>query len=363
VHAPGDDADRVLIVGSGIACSYGVLSHQVGLGGHFARQLSERTGRGSDVDLTVDSHIDARVALEVVAAARPARYDAIVLVIGGLEAVQLRPPSQWRRDLDAVLDRIEAHAGQHTETFVIGVPPVGRVVQLPRFAKRAVDRRIVANTEEAIRACAQRACATFIPFEPRLTDLMREHDRTTYEEWGSLIAAGVAERFEANAARRRAVESVDEFERASAVELLGVIGSEDDARLIQITESARALFGVATSSVNFIDENRQWVQALAGEVRDDVPRTDAICDVTIRTPGALVINDALAHPKFRELPMVREGRVRFYAGYPIEAANGMRVGALCLTDPKPRAFDRSDEALLRELALRVQAVLRQGASA
>jgi GAF domain-containing protein len=76
-----------------------------------------------------------------------------------------------------------------------------------------------------------------------------------------------------------------------------------------------------------------------------------------------VINDALAHPEFRELPMVRSGRVRFYAGHPIEAPNGMRVGALCLTDPTPRAFDRSDEALLRELALRVQAALRQGATA
>jgi GAF domain-containing protein len=61
--------------------------------------------------------------------------------------------------------------------------------------------------------------------------------------------------------------------------------------------------------------------------------------------------------------MVLDGRVRFYAGYPIEAPNGMRIGALCLTDPTPRSFNRADEALLRELALRVQAVLRQGASA
>ena len=61
--------------------------------------------------------------------------------------------------------------------------------------------------------------------------------------------------------------------------------------------------------------------------------------------------------------MVAEGRVRFYAGYPVEAPNGMRVGALCLTDPVPRAFSRADEALLRELALRVQALLREGAAA
>jgi GAF domain-containing protein len=192
---------------------------------------------------------------------------------------------------------------------------------------------------------------------------MRNRDRTTYEEWGSLVAAGVADRLESNADRARAVESVDERERVGALESLGVLDQPDDARFAQITDSARALFGVESASINFIDENRQWVMALSGTVREDVPRTDAICDVTITRPGAFVINDAIAHPRFRDLPMVREGRVRFYAGYPIEAPNGMRVGALCLTDPTPRAFSRADEALLRELAMRVQAVLRQGASA
>jgi GAF domain-containing protein len=363
VHAPGDDADRVLIVGSGIAVSYGVLSHSLGLGGHFARHLSERTGRGSDVELVVDSHVDARVALEAIERARPARFDAIVLFVGGVEAIQLRRASQWRRDLDAVLDLIETQSPDHTETFVVAVPPTGRVVQLPFYARRAVERRVDENNREAMDACAGRRCATFLPFEPRLGDLMSNHGRSTYEEWGSIIATGVADRFEANTARRRAVESIDELDRASALGALGVIDGEDDARLMQITDSARALFGVASASINFIDGHRQWVRALAGDVRDDVPRTDAICDVTIVKPGALVINDALAHPRFRDLPMVREGRVRFYAGHPIEAPNGMRVGALCLTDPTPRAFDRSDEALLRELALRVQAVLRHGAAA
>jgi GAF domain-containing protein len=75
------------------------------------------------------------------------------------------------------------------------------------------------------------------------------------------------------------------------------------------------------------------------------------------------VNDALAHPRLRTLPMVRDHRVRFYAGYPIETPNGIRIGALCLLDPLPRGFTRADEALLRELALRVQAALGHSAVA
>jgi len=49
--------------------------------------------------------------------------------------------------------------------------------------------------------------------------------------------------------------------------------------------------------------------------------------------------------------------VRFYAGYPLEAPEGVRVGALCVVDTKPRRFSPAEASLLRDLALRVQAVL------
>jgi GAF domain-containing protein len=58
--------------------------------------------------------------------------------------------------------------------------------------------------------------------------------------------------------------------------------------------------------------------------------------------------------------MVGTQQVRFYAGYPIEAPNGQRVGALCIVDTKPRRFSRKEAELLRELALRVQTLLWDG---
>jgi GAF domain-containing protein len=46
--------------------------------------------------------------------------------------------------------------------------------------------------------------------------------------------------------------------------------------------------------------------------------------------------------------------VRFYAGYPLEAPDGRRVGALCIVDTSPRSFSKREAALLRGLTLRVQ---------
>ena len=144
VHASGDEPHRVLVLGNGIAMSYGVLSHQIGFGGNLARQLAERTSRGSDVQLVVDVQLDARAALASLADVRPARFDAIVLTLGGAESVRLMPARAWRRDLDALLDRLVAETTS-TEMLLVEVPEIGRVVHVPEFARsshRAAHPRV-----------------------------------------------------------------------------------------------------------------------------------------------------------------------------------------------------------------------------
>jgi GAF domain-containing protein len=71
-----------------------------------------------------------------------------------------------------------------------------------------------------------------------------------------------------------------------------------------------------------------------------------------------VVEDASRDETFSGHPwVVGQDHVRFYAGYPLEAPEGARVGALCVVDTKPRQFSRTEAALLRELALRVQGLI------
>jgi diguanylate cyclase (GGDEF)-like protein len=52
-----------------------------------------------------------------------------------------------------------------------------------------------------------------------------------------------------------------------------------------------------------------------------------------------------------------DAHLRFYAGCPIQAPDGSRIGSLCLLDFQPRIFSVQDRELLRDLAKTVQAEL------
>ena len=54
---------------------------------------------------------------------------------------------------------------------------------------------------------------------------------------------------------------------------------------------------------------------------------------------------------FRSPLVTGAPHIRFYAGRPLSAPNGAKLGTLCLIDHKPRSFGDEDRALLHDLAL------------
>jgi serine phosphatase RsbU (regulator of sigma subunit) len=81
------------------------------------------------------------------------------------------------------------------------------------------------------------------------------------------------------------------------------------------------------------------------------PREESFCDHTIRTPGPLVVADARTDSRFSTNPSVTgDPNIRFYAGQPLAAPTGERIGALCLVDDRPRRLTDDQIDLLRVLA-------------
>ncbi|WP_235928264.1 SpoIIE family protein phosphatase, partial [Nesterenkonia haasae] len=114
------------------------------------------------------------------------------------------------------------------------------------------------------------------------------------------------------------------------------------------------------ASVNLIDRERQWSKSAMGFEAEDVPRQETFCDTTIQEPDSLVIEDLELYAPFADSRYVTGApNLRFYAGHPLEAPGGERVGALCLMDTKPRRLDEQDRQLLRDLARWVQTELAQ----
>jgi hypothetical protein len=110
------------------------------------------------------------------------------------------------------------------------------------------------------------------------------------------------------------------------------------------------VFGVQSAAVTLVDATTQHHTSQAGRELADGPRRTAFCDHTIRNDEPLVVEDALTDERFVDFPSVTSGQVRFYAGHPLTAPGGARVGALCVVDDQPRSFSEGDLAMLGELA-------------
>ncbi|MGD1066136.1 MAG: GAF domain-containing protein, partial [Vulcanimicrobiaceae bacterium] len=100
--------------------------------------------------------------------------------------------------------------------------------------------------------------------------------------------------------------------------------------------------------IALIDGERAWFKSNLGlDGIGEVPRAGAFCNATIAGDALLEVPDASADPRFADNPLVAgERRVRFYAGAPLIAPGGARIGALCVLDTVPRTLDERQRAEL-----------------
>lgn len=137
--------------------------------------------------------------------------------------------------------------------------------------------------------------------------------------------------------RQRAVESLQIPER----------GNE---RYDRITRLARTLFAAPMTSITILDGDRAWFPSSQGIDADEVPRSETFCDTTTDLGKLLVVGDAAHDPRFGQLPSVRDGAVRFYAGHPLRDAIGNVVGTFAIYDSKPRELDGELLDAFRDMA-------------
>lgn len=84
---------------------------------------------------------------------------------------------------------------------------------------------------------------------------------------------------------------------------------------------------------------------------DSLPRADAFCLAVVATGTPLVVPDAGADLRFRDHPMVCDFGMRFYAGAPMTAPDGLSIGTLCVFDRAPRpSFAGKDLSFLQHVA-------------
>ena len=138
----------------------------------------------------------------------------------------------------------------------------------------------------------------------------------------------------------------------------GLLDAKPSPAIDAICLEAQRHFGVATALVTLLDEDWQTFKAKQGIDLNGTVRELAFCNYTILADAVFVVPDAASDPRFAQnLLVTGPPFIRFYAGGPLVFQAGIRLGALCLIDPKPRNFSLGDCAELLEMAERVVDVI------
>ncbi|MBU2098465.1 MAG: EAL domain-containing protein [Gammaproteobacteria bacterium] len=147
----------------------------------------------------------------------------------------------------------------------------------------------------------------------------------------------------------------DEEHRLQVLHSLNILDTPADERFDRITRLAARLFEVPISLFSLVDTNRQWFKSAVGLEARETSRDVSFCNHAIREESVMVIPDAQTDPRFRNNALVTgEPHIRFYAGCPVHADTGSRLGTLCLIDHKPREFSNAQQKLLKHVAQMVE---------
>ncbi|GHH27031.1 hypothetical protein GCM10008023_42220 [Sphingomonas glacialis] len=143
----------------------------------------------------------------------------------------------------------------------------------------------------------------------------------------------------------------DEVERRAALQGLGLANDNVDRRLDLLTEHLAKTTSYPACAMTFIDQHTQWIKSSVGVDRGFTPRSEAICNYTICGDDPFIVSDTHADIRFAKLEVVLSGpMIRSYVGLPIIGSSGVRLGALCLLDTKPRRVTVEELTNLRSIA-------------
>ena len=150
----------------------------------------------------------------------------------------------------------------------------------------------------------------------------------------------------------------DEERRLATLGRYGVLDTPPEQAFDDLTRLAAQVLGTPIALVSLIDRDRQWFKSRVGIEVCSTPRDMAFCAHAILGDDVMVVEDALQDPRFANNPLVTgDPFIRFYAGAPLIADDGLALGTLCVIDRQPRRFDATQRETLALLARQVMAQL------
>uniref|UniRef100_UPI003F885D49 hybrid sensor histidine kinase/response regulator n=1 Tax=Methylobacterium sp. NMS12 TaxID=3079766 RepID=UPI003F885D49 len=153
---------------------------------------------------------------------------------------------------------------------------------------------------------------------------------------------------------------VGDARRLNALADYGILDTAPEQGFDDVVLLARRLCAAPAALVSFVAADRQWFKAKSGFDPCETSLDRSVCAHALGEPDMLVIPDLTQDPRTRDNPLVTgEPRLRFYAGAPLVASQGERLGSLCVvdTEARPQGLTAEQSDSLRALARQVMALM------
>ncbi|MBN8808655.1 MAG: GAF domain-containing protein [Sphingomonas sp.] len=130
---------------------------------------------------------------------------------------------------------------------------------------------------------------------------------------------------------------IDEASRDAALAEFDLDALQASGRLDRIAAFAARLCGAPIALVSLVERDRQFFLARTGLAVSETPRATSFCQYAMQMSDVMVVPDATLDPRFATNPLVTgDPYIRFYAGAPLVADDGVPLGSLCVIDRIPR---------------------------
>ena len=144
---------------------------------------------------------------------------------------------------------------------------------------------------------------------------------------------------------------LNEDERLATLHSVEILDTPRDDRFDRFTRISARIFDMPIAIISLVDRDRQWFKSTEGFNAEETPRKFSFCGHAILGNDVFEVRNARRDPRFRDNPFViDQPHIRFYAGAPLEAPNGHKLGTLCIIDKIPRQLSDEEKTMLKNLA-------------
>lgn len=137
---------------------------------------------------------------------------------------------------------------------------------------------------------------------------------------------------------------------------LEILDTQAEVPFQDLVVLASEICATPISLLCIVDAELRSSKASMGRAVCETPISSSFCAHAIEQQGLFLVEDATKDERFKANPMVLgDPNIRFYAGMPLYAAEGVAVGTLCVLDTVPRGLSPGQANALAILSYQVQA--------